>query len=353
MNNYLNNLVDMGYFPGCVCSVIKKGQISYYNAGNKSIIPNIETTNLDTLYDLASLSKVISTNTIITKLLQDNKIKLDDKVKKYLPRFQYEEITIFHLLTHTSGLPADLDWAKFKTKEEMVDYIYENIKINNIGKIIYSDIGFIILGLIIENIYNKPLDVVAQNEVFNPLHMTNTCYNPKNKDLCASTEKVNEEVIKGIVHDEKARIMNGVSGSAGVFSNVSDLTKFVNMILNDGIVDNKVFIKKEYIDLWFQILVSNNETNRSIGFLVSNGSNPCTKLSSVAIYHYGFTGTIIIIDRQRKFGIILLSNRIHPTRDNKLLNENRTEVLDSIIEIEKDCSNRLIKTNKNRNKIDK
>ena len=343
MNNYLNHLVKLGFFPGCNCCIINNNIIKPFSVGNKSVIPNIEKNNINTIYDIASLTKVVVTNTIITKLVQEDKINLNDKVIKYLPKFKYDNITIMHLLTHTSGLVSDVNWNNIKTKEDLINYLYDKKLCCETGKsIIYSDIGFIFLGFIIEKIYNKSLDVVAKEEVFRPLHMNNTCFNPKDIN-CASTEMVDNKILKGIVHDEKARIMNGVCGSAGVFSNILDLTKFVEMILNDGIVDGKVFIKKEYIDLWFEIMVSNSEVNRGMGFAISNGTHPSSKLSGETIYHYGFTGTSLVIDRKNKFGFVFLSNRVHPTRDNKLLSENRNKILDDIIDMENIIQKQLSK----------
>lgn len=345
MNNYLNHLIKLGYFPGCNCCIINDDKTKFFSCGNKCIIPNTEKNDINTIYDIASLTKVIVTNTIITKLLQENRINLSDKVIKYLPKFKYSNITIFHLLTHTSGLVSDVNWNNIKNKNDLINDLYNKELCYETGKnIVYSDIGFIFLGFIIEKIYNKSLDTVAKEEVFYPLHMDSTCFNPCNYSLCASTEVVDNKLLRGIVHDEKARLMNGVCGSAGVFSNVLDLNKFVNMILNDGIVDGKVFIKKEYIDLWFKILVSNNEVNRSIGFAISNGKHPSSKLSEETIYHYGFTGTSLVIDRRNKFGFVFLSNRVHPTRDNKLLTENRNKILDDIIDMENIFQKRLSKS---------
>lgn len=328
MKDYLLKLVKDKVFPGCNYAVIAD-DIEIDSVGNKSLIPNIEPNNTDTLYDLASLTKVVVTNTLITKLLQENKINLNDKVKKYLPDFKHEDITIFHLLTHSSGLPADIDWKECNNRQELIKSLYDKNLIYKTGEdVIYSDLGFIFLGFIIEKIYNKSLDVIASEEIFKPLNMNDTSFNPKDKDRCAPTEITSDRgVVRGFVHDEKAYILGGICGAAGLFSTVSDLVKFTNMILNDGKIGDKIFIEKQYIDLWFQPIVIGKQGNiRSIGWCMGKDSMAGNLCSDNTIYHAGFTGNTLVIDRDNKIGFVFLSNRVHPTRDNKLLITERKNI---------------------------
>ena len=318
--NYFEKLVKLGVFPGCNYAVIYNDKIEVNSVGFKSLIPKIEKNNLNTLYDLASLTKVIVTNTLITKLLEKNIINLNDKVNKFLPLFKYD-ITIFQLLTHSSGLIADVNWDEVHNKEELIKFFYNKKLYYETGKdVIYSDLNYIFLGFIIEKIYKQSLDVIAYNEIFKPLHMSNTCFNPLNKHLCAPTENNK----RGYVHDEKAYLLDGVCGSAGLFSNIFDLIKFAKMILNDGIVDGKPFISKKYIDLWFTPLVKGKLNNvRGLGWGIGKSKITGSLCSNNTIYHTGFTGNTLIVDRDNKIAIIQLSNRVHPTRDNKLLMNKR------------------------------
>ena len=321
MKEYFSKLIKQNVFPGCNYAIISN-DIEIGSIGNKSLFPKIEKNDIDTLYDLASLTKVIVTNTLITKLLQENKIKLNDKVKKYLPRFKYENITIFNLITHSSGLISDVKWDEVHNKKELIDFFYnKELFYETNTDVIYSDLNYIFLGFIIEKIYNNKLDIIAYKEIFKPLHMNNTMFNPKDKHICAPTEVTNSRgIVRGIVHDEKAWMLGGVCGSAGLFSNVNDLIKFVKMILNDGKINNKQYIKKEYLDLWFSPLVKGKMKNiRSIGWGVGKSKITGSLCSNNTIYHTGFTGNTLIIDKDNKIGFIFLSNRIHPTRDNKLL----------------------------------
>lgn len=331
--NYFKKMVKLNVFPGCNYAIIHNDKIEVGSVGAKALVPKIEKNDINTLYDIASLTKVLVTNVLITKLLEENKIKLDDKVNKYLPKFKYDNITIFHLLTHSSGLIADVNWKEVNNKEELIEFFYNKKLYYETGTdVVYSDLNFMFLGFIVEKLYDKPLDVLAYEKIFKPLHMNNTYFNPTNKELCAPTEVTDKRgVVRGIVHDEKAYMMGGVSGNAGLFSNVFDLIKFSKMILNDGIVDNKHYIDKKYIDLWFKPFVKGKEKNvRSIGWGIGKSKITGSFCSNNTIYHTGFTGNTLIIDRSNKIAIIILSNRIHPNRDNNLLANKRKYIANFI-----------------------
>lgn len=319
----LNKMIDDNVFPGANYALLTKNNYYFGSVGNKCLVPKVEENSVDTLYDLASLSKVIVTNTIITKLLYSKKIKLEDKVCKFLPRFKYDNITIIDLLTHSSGLVSDLSWRTVNSKDQLLDNLFNlELKYPPGEQVIYSDIGFILLGLIIEEIYKKRLDKVAEEEVFIPLDMRESYYNPVYKERCAATEVTeNRGVVRGTVHDEKAEILGGIAGHAGVFSTVNDVAKFCQMIQNKGKVGNSTFLPEEYIDLWFNSLRKVDENQfRSIGWIVGTSKNITGSLGDFdTIYHTGFTGNTIIISRKLEICAILLANRVHPTRENRKL----------------------------------
>lgn len=327
----LNKMVEENVFPGANYALITEKNCYFGSVGNKCIIPNIEENNIDMLYDLASLSKVVVTNTIITRLLYKNQIHLEDKVCDYLSRFKYQNITILDLLTHSSGLSSDLSWRTVNSKEELLNNLFNlELEYTPGEKVLYSDIGFILLGLIIEKICGKKLDEVAKDEVFIPLGMNDTYYNPKDIERCVPTELTESRgLVKGIVHDEKCNILGGVAGHAGVFSTIKDLMKFCMMIKNNGQVDTKEYLPKEYIDLWFKPFRKVDEEQfRSIGWIVGKSENITGDLGNIkTMYHTGFTGNHIIINREVGLYGILLSNRVHPTRENKQLLPRRKEFL--------------------------
>ena len=326
LDNKINKLVYQGVVPGICYAVINDGNGSN---GYKTLIPKMEKISDDTIYDVASLTKVIVTVPLILKLIDKKIISFDDKVNKYLPLFKYDDVSIYHLLTHTSGLPADLNDKKIVSKEKIIAEIYTKDKEYDTGsKVIYSDIGYILLGKLIEKVYNKPLDVVAREELFIPLEMYDTSYNPNNKERCASTEvTIDRGILKGYVHDEKAYSMGGVAGHAGVFSTAKDLANYVLMLLNDGIYNNKRILSKEVIDVLFKPLVYDEkcEWNRSFCFIVGNNDIVIEEGENIISFN-GFTGPSISIDRTNNLGIVLMTNRVHPSRDNKMISKERPKI---------------------------
>ena len=313
----LKEVVDQGKIPGGTFGIVTPDNEEYGYYGYSQLIPEKKLNNIDTLYDLASCSKVVATTTMILKLLEDNLINLDDKVNKHLPDFKYDDVTIQHLLTHTSGLPADdKRYKECSNKDELISFIYTLNLNNKPGSFVeYSDFNFILLGLIIEK-YKGNLEDYANELIFKSLGMNNTMYNPylknrKNDCVCAEVTET-RGVIQGVVHDGKANILNGLSGNAGLFSCVKDLGKFVLMMLNDGYP----ILKKETIDLLKKSYTKDLNEPRTLGWMFVDKTASCgDQISDVSLYHTGFSGTSIYIDYVNKIGIILLTNRVHPSRD--------------------------------------
>jgi CubicO group peptidase (beta-lactamase class C family) len=327
LEKLINDAINDGAFPGANYYLVANKDY-YGSLGKKSHIENTDN-SLETIYDLASVSKVVSTVTCIMKLIEAGKLRLYDAVSSYLPRFRFKNITIWDLVTHTSGLKADvIAAAKIRSREELLNQIYNSdLVYPTNSKIVYSDIGFMLLGFIIEEVSGMTLDEFARINVFEPLDMKDTCYNPKDIDRCAPTEYRDDEIYKGYlrgkVHDEKAYILGGVAGHAGVFSTVKDLSNFIKMILNGGIHNGKRFLSKASIDLLYtpqveeQNGISRNNEIRTIGWILAGNWPSCGDLASKeTIHHTGNTGTNIFIDRKNKIGFTMLTNRVHPTRDN-------------------------------------
>ncbi|HKM29593.1 MAG TPA: serine hydrolase [Bacilli bacterium] len=321
-------LVD-DVFPGANYTLVTDKDEIYGSFGKKAVYPEIEDNDLDTIYDMASCSKVISTTTSIMMLLEQGKLRLYDSVKKYIPRFRYSEVTIWDLMTHSSGLPSDIIRAsRLKSREEALDKVFDSLLIYEKNtKIVYSDIGFIILGLVVEAISGMGLDEFARINIFEPLEMTSTGYNPTDTIRCAPTEERKDDIYNGVlrgkVHDEKAYIMGGVAGHAGLFSCVKDLNHFIKMILNDGVYNGKQILSKATIDLLFtpqiavKVGISLDDDKRGLGWIVRGTFCSAGDLASPqTILHTGFTGTNIFVDLINRVGFSMLTNRVHPTRDN-------------------------------------
>ncbi|HHW01283.1 MAG TPA: beta-lactamase family protein [Thermoanaerobacterales bacterium] len=313
-------------FPGTCFGIVTRDRVHTDFLGKAQIVPSVKEMKIDTIFDLASLTKVIATVTSIMILLGNGELRLSERVKAILPDFKYENITILHLLTHTSGLPADVKFYKFcNSREEVIDRLYDVSPIYKPGeKVIYSDLGFMLLGLVIEKLA-EPVDRFASKHIFLPLEMSDTCYNPPAEKMarCAATEyQESRGVIVGKVHDGNAYAMGGASGHAGLFSTAPDLCNFMSMILNEGYFQGRKILSLRSIELMNRCYTDGLNERRGLGWqLKTFGDSIGELVGDNAMYHTGFTGTSMLIDRERGFGFVLLTNRVHPTRDNdKLLN---------------------------------
>lgn len=332
LENCMRQGIEEEAYPGISYAIVTRDWVHLNHLGDKAWFPTRMPLSRKTIYDVASLTKVVATTPAIMRLIEMGEIRLVDSVKYYLPQFRHEGIRIFHLLTHTSGLPADIPRAfTLRTKEEVLEKVFATELMNPIGeKIVYSDIGYILLGLIIETVTGQTLDVFVTEHLFKPLAMADTGFNPLEPSRCAPTELREDEVyngyLQGIVHDEKAFAMGGVSGHAGLFSTNEDLAKFIQMVLNDGFYHGQKILSKSSIDQWFIPKVMEKRSSfgqpysRSLGWELPSFGFSCGDLvSGETIYHTGFTGTSLIIDRGHGLGMVFLTNHVHPKRGkNKL-----------------------------------
>jgi CubicO group peptidase (beta-lactamase class C family) len=315
--------VDQGFFPGASWCVVHGNGDSFCDfVGYKSLLPEKVLNSGDEIYDVASLTKVISTTTMIMTLIENNRLTLDTKVSSILPLFKHQDINIYHLLTHSSGLPADIARAsRLKGKDDVKNKVYEMDLIYPTGEnIIYSDIGFILLGWIIEVVTQMSLDSYASLMIFKPLEMYDTSYHP-NRERCAPTEFRADDVyhglLQGLVHDEKSFALGSEAGHAGLFSTAKDISKFMISILQDRFVLNKKYLgelfplREEKPNLKGDILT------RALGWDKPQGHSSAGDNLSFedTIIHTGFTGCNMFIDKKNQLGFVLLSNAVHPKRD--------------------------------------
>ncbi len=296
---------------------------------------------METVYDLASLTKVVSTTTLAMQLFEQNQLRLDDLLTRFYPSFTgggREKVTLYHLLTHTSGLPAHLPlFREVCGKQEMVGRILDLPLVHETGhKAEYSDLGFILLGDVIEKLTGKALDALAFEQIFRPLEMSNTSFNPpaSMKFRVAPTEKDpwRGRMLRGEVHDENASAMGGVAGHAGLFGTSGDLAIFSQMILNGGVYNHHRVVFRSTLERFTTRQRKPADSSRALGWdTPSEGSSAGTLLSSNAHGHTGFTGTSMWIDPSRELFIILLTNRVYPSRDNNSIREFRGRFTDSVI----------------------
>ncbi|WP_062353969.1 serine hydrolase domain-containing protein [Bacillus kwashiorkori] len=328
---YIKRQVEQKNLPGAAIHISYQGETLLHAAiGYRSLEPKIQPMTIDTVFDLASLTKVVATNPAVLKLIDEGELMLHDPVSRYLSEFAKngkEEIKIRHLLTHTSGLTAHRPYyLDCQSREEVLAKIYEETPVEKIGeKVIYSDLGFILLSKVIEVISGMKFEKFVQNNIFQPLEMLETGFNlPFAKERFAVTEKsrFTNKFKAGTVHDDNAEAMGGVSGHAGLFATLADLEKFAAMIENDGVYFGKRILSKSVLQL-----AKNNftyfDTNeyRGLGWQLKGPQYaPCGDLfSPKAFGHTGYTGTSIWFDPEINLHVIFLTNRVHI--------ENKQEIL--------------------------
>lgn len=318
----VKDAVSKNYFPGAQVAVgSKNGILKLESYGNRCLYLEKLPLDNDTLFDLASLTKVIATNTLFMLFLEKGLISVYDKVDYYLDNFKgkyKDDITIFNLLTHTAGfVPCKPLYKLCTSYDDAIDYICRlDLQYKPGTRCIYSDFSYILLGYILEKIGGHRLDVLSKKYVFDPLKMNSTCFNPKNKNAAATEiDKETGKPFIGICHDENGRFFDGISGHAGLFSNVSDLCKFSNMLINEG----RGFMSHAAFSAMIRNHTEGLDDNRGYGWCVKGDKNSSGGdiISPDAFGHTGFTGTSLWVDIKNDIYTVLLTNRVHPTRDNE------------------------------------
>src|SRR5439155_7431130 len=337
-------------FPGATLAVGYKGKVSVHAFGKLSYDAKSPSVNADTMYDIASLTKVVGTTTITEKLFEGDfpvPLDLDAKVERYLPEWissgsQAEwrhRVTVRHLLTHTSGLPAFKEyWRTSKGKQDTLDKIFaEPLEYEPGTKMIYSDLGIILLAETIHRLTGKNLDELTHEDIFSLLGMNHTMYLPPKKiwPTIAPTEVDNNlrhRLIQGEVHDENSFSIGGVSGHAGLFSTAPDLAAFCQMLLNGGVYAHERIVRRGTI-AQFTVPQELSNRTRTLGWVVpSEGGFSGHFFGPHSYGHTGFTGTSIYIDPDRQLFVVLLTNRVNPTRENMKIAKVRPALHDAVMQ---------------------
>ncbi|RKU37359.1 serine hydrolase [Candidatus Poribacteria bacterium] len=318
ISRLIENSIAEKVFPGAVAYVLTDNSVLYHKAfGFRCVKPKRLPMLQTTLFDLASLTKPIVVGTLCMQLVERGVLFLNTPVVKYLPAFKHADVTLAHLLKHTSGLPAWLPlYLRAPSRESVIPYLAEVALESPPGeKAVYSCLGYIVLGKLLERVTGESLDTLAQKRIFAGLGMESTQFNPPQacREDCAATEDSNsferrmvnyerydwrEGVIIGQVHDENAHFLGGVSGNAGLFSSSTDLGKFCRTLIDNG----GDLLRSESLRTMQHVASAEGE-RRCIGWAVTDDG---------CLYHTGFTGTSIRICLKRKLAAILLTNRVHP-----------------------------------------
>src|SRR3954471_16187072 len=289
------------------------------------------------LWDLASLTKVVGMTTAVMQLYEQGRIDLDAPLQRYIPEWRgphKELVTIRHLITHTSGLPADKPYDRITHVPDSIAKLLFATPLDTLPgvRMVYSDIGAYMLGRLVERVSGETLDQYVLNHVFLPLRMTETMYRPPAalKPRIAPTEidSIRGGKVWGVVHDERAYYLGGVSAHAGLFSSAHDLARFARMYLNGGALDGARIVRPQTIELF----TTRQLQDRALGWQKPDGKNSAGHLMSERAFgHTGFTGTSIWIDPARDVFVILLSNRVNPTRANTKIGRVRVALADAVM----------------------
>jgi len=336
-------------FPGATVAVGYRGKASLHAFGNLSYAANAAAVDTHTMYDIASLTKVVATTTLVAKLAEGDfpvPLDLDARIERYLPEWATgpqpewrHQVTVRHLLTHTSGLPAFKEyWRTSKSKQDTLTKIFaEPLEYEPGTKEIYSDLGIILMAEVIERLTGRTLDDLAKTYIFTPLAMKDTMFRPPKKlwPWIAPTEidnNLRHRLVQGEVHDENAFAIGGVSGHAGLFSTAPDLAAFCQMLLNGGVYAHHRVLRRATI-AQFTTPQQLSSGTRTLGWAVpTEGGSSGHYFSTHSFGHTGFTGTSIWIDPDRQLFVVLLTNRVHPTRENQKIAQLRPAFHDAVMQ---------------------
>ena len=322
MQKLLDSLLEAGLeegcYPGAAAACGCKDEVFAISTVGK-IADDRTGVDRYTRYDMASLTKLLAPTMLAFQALEKGDLTLWDTLERYFDDVPQDkaDISIFHLMTHTSGLEPSLRLERFNPDPaQAMRVILESKLLCRPGtEPNYSCMGYITLGKILERIYGEPLNVLAEKRVFAPLGMQNTGYLPKGSNIAATEiDPDTGKALQGVVHDENARFLGGVSGNAGVFSDIEDMIKFARMLSKGGDdFINPAIFRKALVNYTPQ-----SETHRGLGFhLLDSGCSFMGDLFPEGSFgHTGFTGTSLVVDPSTGFYVIILSNRVHPTREN-------------------------------------
>lgn len=315
--------IKLKQIPGAVLLVGQPGRVLHLKAyGARALAPAREPMTADTIFDVASLTKIVATTSAVMALVEDGKIRLAEKVTDYLPEYQNgkSDATIRHLLTHFSGLRPDVDLKpKWQGYDTGIKLALTDRPVAEPGqRFIYSDIGFVLLGEIVARVSGKPLDEFVRERVFAPLGMKDTRFNPPAawRKRIAPTERVEGQILRGVVHDPTARYMGGVAGHAGLFSTAADLARWAEMILEGGQRNGgpRIFSPLTIRKFTEPNTPPHQHILRGLGFDIDSpfSANRGELFPLGSFGHTGFTGTSVWMDPVTKTYVVLLANSVHP-----------------------------------------
>lgn len=344
VDSVIEKAIEDSVFPGAQLAVIKDGLLVANRAYGYHTYEKTQPVKTTDLYDLASLTKITATTVGIMKLIDEGKLKLNDPIRSFFPEFNEgfkSKITVQHLLEHRSGLPPFKVYVdSLQERTQIINAILNEELIADPGeRLIYSDLGFIILGVLIEKISGLKLDRFVSREIYSPAGMNWTMFNPAKKGYISRIPPTEidsvfrKELVQAVVHDERAYYMDGIAGHAGLFSRAADLAIFAQLLLNEGHYAGRQIFKPETVRRF--TIRTKKFPERALGFDLKSldGFSSAGKLMSDRTFgHLGFTGSSLWIDPENNTAVILLTNRTYPYRDfSEGISRIRAEVADAVM----------------------
>jgi CubicO group peptidase (beta-lactamase class C family) len=348
VDRLMRQAVDEEVFPGGVLLVSKEAKTVFFNAyGVKHLISRTPVT-LQTIFDLASLTKPLATTLAVMRLVQHNQIRLEQHLGQLLPEFEHTDkagVKLAQLLYHNSGLPDYRPYyetlksvATDSCRKALRKRLVQEPRINPIGeKVLYSDLGFMILAWVVEYVVQQRLDHFVVDEIYQPLGINHLFFIPHdiehNRGTFAATENCpwRRRIIEGQVHDENAYAVGGIEGHAGLFGTADDINRLlIELLFTYHGRTNTGLFQQDLLHQFFKRLPG---TDKALGFDTPSltGSSCGRSFSQNSIGHLGFTGTSFWMDLERSVIVILLTNRVHPTRDNERIKKFRPELHDAVM----------------------
>ncbi|MGB3542533.1 serine hydrolase domain-containing protein, partial [Rubrivirga sp.] len=342
IDGVLEAAVRDGAFPGGAVAVGRDGVLLRLR-GYGTLTPGGSRVTPETAYDLASLTKVVGTTAAAMQLVEDGELDLDAEVVQYLPRYRglgKEFVTVRQLLEHSAGHRA---WYPFHANDRLdrraaLDFIYaDTLRYPPGTRSRYSDFDMIVLGEVLEAVAERPLDQLLDEQVFAPLGMNQTGFREVGVvDPAAAPTETDSfwrgRTLQGEVHDEAASVFGGVAGHAGLFSNASDLSRFAFVLSNGGRGYGTRLFHRATLDSFTRHVRLRSTYPTALGWMVNagRGNTSAGALSARAFGHTGFTGTSIWIDPETRLFVVLLTNRVHPTRRNRQIRDVRTSLANEV-----------------------
>lgn len=321
----IEDMVFERVVPGVNYALLKNGHIFRATIGDDCWLPHPQQLLPDEIYDLASLTKVLGTLNVALQLREEGQLSFNEPLRQFVPEFGDGRVRLFHLLTHTSGIKGWIPHRSKLTGDQLMHAIVKLPVTKEFGRLMrYADTNFILLGLVLERILGQPIQDLVQERVLAKEPLKATSYHPVKKE-CVPTAFVGDQVLQGRVHDPKGWQLGAQCGSAGLFSNMTDLIALAKGYL--GLAPENVALKQDTIAQLFDVKTQRGVQPRSWGWNLL--FDP--RWHYPIIYHTGFTGTLVLFDRVQQSALILLTNRVYPNGHNQLFIAMRSRIISAFL----------------------